>query len=58
MIKSVIKNKTGRVAKGPDGFPGNAMSALIDPLILDDLKKSAERPALRYGLSEAGHERG
>ena len=32
--------------------------AHLDPLILDDLKKSAERPALRYGLSKAGHERG
>ena len=34
-----------------------AMAALSDPLISNDRKKPTERPALRYGLGEPGHER-
>jgi hypothetical protein len=31
---------------------------LSDPLISNDRKESTERAAPRYGLGEAGHERG
>lgn len=34
------------------------VATLTYPLISNDLEKPAERPALRYGLGEAGHERG
>ena len=36
---------------------GQLVLDLSDPLISNDRKKPTERPALRYGLGEPGHER-